>query len=189
MKLLSRIFASLLLCHVATGFAHESAQQATQNESKASAASNENKVVGIKIGIVDLKHLMETSPKMIQIRENLESKFQARHASLEKLHKQADANQHRLDKEREVMTETEIAVLEKTVLMQRTRIYEEQNKFEQDFLEAQARAMNVLLAQVKAVIVKVAAKGNYGLIVEKESDLYNLPELDITDDVLAELDS
>ena len=133
-----------------------------------------------KIGIIDIKSVMDRMPEREAVGKALTQKFEARAKSLEAEEKLANDAAARLKKEGVTLSSSEKAKLSKTIA-------DFQNKaaaFSNEYRESEAKEASQLLAKIQQAVKKIVAEEKFDLVLRADTVLYASDTVDITDKVL-----
>jgi outer membrane protein len=142
-----------------------------------------------KIGVIDLQRVLETSNagKAIQAdlkkqKEKMESDLKQKGTEIEKISK-------RLERESMVMSKE---MREEKQREQRIKINDFktlQKKYRTDLQKLEAQLMNQLQTDLKGLVETMGKKGGYLMIINKYSVLYSPGSIDITNDLIKQLNA
>lgn len=138
-----------------------------------------------KIGVVDVQQVLAQSPQTKKVADSIKSKFKKREAQLKKDQEKLQANQSKLDKDGSVMSDKDRAKLRDSIISGRAAFQGRVAAFQQDVSEAQAKAMQNLLNDIKTIVNSIAQKEHYTVVVEKRSIAYVADGFDITSKVIS----
>lgn len=133
-----------------------------------------------KIGVIDIKSVMDRMPEREAIGKELNQKFEARAKALEKEQKLADAAAARLKKEGLTLSSSEKTKLNKTIA-------DFQNKataFSNEYRDSETKEAGKLLTKIQEAVKTIVAEEKYDLILRVDTVLYASDAVDITDKVL-----
>lgn len=142
-----------------------------------------------KIGILDLNKVMKNSPQVTATQAELKKQFEPRSkeimAKQEILKKEiASFNEKNGNKSKLDMSQQKIKA---DILAQQKKLQDTAVAFQKDLLAEQNKSMQVVLNKIQNVVNKVAQQKQLNLVITKISTAYNDPNMEITDDVIAEL--
>jgi outer membrane protein len=142
-----------------------------------------------KIGVIDLQKVLETSTagKSIQAqlknqKDKMESDLKQKGSEIEKLSK-------RLERESMVMGKD---MREEKEREQRIKINDFkaiQKRYRSDLQKLEVELMNQLQKDIKEIVDEIGKKEGYLLIINKYTVLYSPGPIDITDDLIKELNA
>ena len=133
-----------------------------------------------KIGIIDIKSVMDRMPEREAVGKALTQKFEDRAKSLEAEEKLANDAAARLKKEGVTLSSSEKAKLSKTIA-------DFQNKaaaFSNEYRESEAKEASKLLAKIQQAVKKIVAEEKFDLVLSADTVLFASDTVDITDKVL-----
>ena len=136
------------------------------------------------IGIVDMKAIFSSSPKVKSIKAELTKQFQPKKENLEKMGKTLQSDIEKYQKNKDVMNKKDLATLEASITKQESDFRSEQAKFQQEVFDAQNKSLNTFMDNVKTAVKAVAEKEKLDLVIPSNDVLYTKDKTDITQDVL-----
>jgi outer membrane protein len=134
----------------------------------------------IKIGVINVRSVMERMPERETIIKELNQKFEARIKSLAQEEKAANAADARLKKEGLTLSPSEKAKLAKTI----SDFQKKATAFSEEYHENESKGVSKLLLKIQEAVNKIVAEEKYDLILKEEATLYTSDAVDITDKVL-----
>jgi outer membrane protein len=134
----------------------------------------------IKIGVINVRSVMERMPERETIVKELNQKFEARIKSLAQEEKAANAADARLKKEGLTLSPSEKAKLAKTI----SDFQKKATAFSEEYHENESKGVSKLLLKIQEAVNKIVAEEKYDLILKEEATLYTSDAVDITDKVL-----
>lgn len=142
---------------------------------------------GLKIGVVEVKQVLQKIPQMTAVNQELEKQFKPRQQKLDEAQNALKADLEKMNRDGAVMNESDKAQLQDKIINERANVQALASTFQQDLNNAQSRAMQKLLTDVAKVVNKIAQDQKYDLILQGESVPYSNKRLNITDQVIADL--
>ncbi|OGT47907.1 MAG: hypothetical protein A3E82_06795 [Gammaproteobacteria bacterium RIFCSPHIGHO2_12_FULL_38_11] len=139
------------------------------------------------VGVVDMKTIFSSSPKVKSIKAELSKQFEPQKNKLEKMGQALQADIAKYQKNKAVMNQKDTAALEASITNQETAFRAAQTKFQQDVFNAQNKSLNDFMNSVKAAVKVVAEKNKLDLVVPSNDVLYTKNNTDITQDVLKDI--
>ncbi|MCX7120927.1 MAG: OmpH family outer membrane protein [Gammaproteobacteria bacterium] len=139
------------------------------------------------VGVVDMKTIFSTSPKVKSIKAELSKQFEPQKNKLEKMGQSLQADIAKYQKNKAVMNQKDMATLEASITAQETAFRAAQTKFQQDVFNAQNKSLNDFMNSVKAAVKVVAEKQKLDLVVPSNDVLYTKTNTDITPAVLKDI--
>ena len=136
------------------------------------------------VGVVDMKTIFSTSPKVKSIKAGLMKEFNPQKEKLEAMGKALQADITKYQKNKAVMDKKDLSTLEASITTQETAFRTAQAKFQQDVFNAQNKSLETFLDSVKAAVKVVAEKDKLDLVVPSNDVLYSKDDKDITKDVV-----
>lgn len=136
------------------------------------------------VGVVDMKSIFSTSPKVKEIKAELTKQFNPEKTKLESMGQALQANIAKYQKNKDVMNKKDLDALEKSINDQETAFRTAQAKFQQDVYTAQNQRLTQFMDSVKAAVKTVAEKDKLDLVIPSNDALYTKNDKDITQEVL-----
>ncbi len=141
----------------------------------------------IKIGFVDMVRIMEKameeSPQAKAAHKALEKEFSSRGEKLQAVRDEILKIEETLDKNTDILSDNRRDKLEKEMLVKKREYQEQHNEFRKDLNVRRDQEINKLQQSVHEVIIKVAEKENYDLVVTQPV-LFVSNRIDMTELVL-----
>jgi len=142
-----------------------------------------------KIGVIDLQKILETSAfgKSIQAqlkaqKEKMESDLKQKGSEIEKISK-------RLERESMVMSKDMREEKEREQRIKINDFKSLQKKYRSDLQKFEAQLMNQLQSDIKELVDEIGKKAGYLLIINKYSVIYSPSSIDITDELIKNLNA
>lgn len=136
------------------------------------------------VGVVDMKSIFSTSPKVKAIKAELTKQFNPEKTKLEGMGQALQADIAKYQKNKDVMNKKDLATLEASITNQETAFRAAQAKFQQDVFNAQNDRLTQFMDSVKASVKTVAEKDKLDLVIPSNDVLYTKNDKDLTQDVL-----
>ncbi|MGI9303764.1 MAG: OmpH family outer membrane protein [Gammaproteobacteria bacterium] len=140
----------------------------------------------LKIGFVNIAKIMQEAPQAKSARELLEQEFSPRDAKLKAERDSILKLEEQKKKDGEIMSVAKRDELEKKILRRKREFNRAQDELQEDFNIRRNEELGRLQKRVHDVIVDVAKKDKFDLIVT-ERVLYASERIDITEQVLGQL--
>ena len=144
-----------------------------------------------KIGIVDIQKLQEKSKEFQKIREQIESKAESLRTKLRAEANKLNEEEKEYEKQSMMLSldakETKLFELEK-----KRRLYQfTMDEYNRELRLLEAESTRIISKKLQEVVSKIGSAGKYTLVFEKNAPglIYDDPALDITDEVIKNLDS
>jgi len=140
----------------------------------------------LKIGYIDTERLFRESTLAAKAQKKLEAEFAKRDQDIQKMVKQARDLQNQLEKDDLTMTDSDQARKERDLADLTTKIQRAQREFREDLNQRKQEEFNAIQEKARQVILSIATKEKYDLIVENV--IYASPRINLTDRVMKALD-
>ena len=138
-----------------------------------------------KLGYVNLQRVSNEAPQAQRAMKKIKAEFEKRDQDLQKLGKQLQAMQERLEKDGMILAEVDRRTREKEFAELNREFQRKQREFREDLSVRQNEELASLYEVVNKVIRKIAETEKYDLIVQ-EAVFYS-PSIDITAKVIKTL--
>ena len=143
---------------------------------------------GIKIGVVDLQRIMQTSPQMKTIQDKLEKEFKPRRDKLIAMEENLKKDMEKFKRDSAILNDAQKKSLEKSIITSQQTFEREGQQYQQELSTAHNEAMEGLYNKIRTAIQKVANAQKYDIILQKDAAPYSSDKLDVTADVIKNLD-
>lgn len=140
----------------------------------------------LKIGFVNAAKVLEQSPQAEAARRNLEQEFSPRDKSLIEEQKQLRALEEIITRDAAIMSEVERRKLDRDILSRKRDIKRTQEEFREDLNIRRNETFDRLRRRVFEVIVDIAKKEKYDLIVS-DGVVFASEKIDMTAKVIERL--
>lgn len=142
---------------------------------------------GLKIGVVDMQQILQKSTQIKTINDQLTRQFKPRQDKIIAQQKSLQDEINKLNKDGSVMNATDRNKLQDKVIKERADLQGVAVAFQRDVTAAQQQAMQGFMTKFTSVVTNVAKSGNYDLIMQRAGVPYVKDSLDVTSQVLAEI--
>lgn len=139
-----------------------------------------------KIAFVEVGRVLKDSPKVKAVQEKIRKEFAHRDDQLVAEAKQLQKLKEKLAKDSAIMSDAEVKRLERDVLSRTRKLKNSQSEFQEDVTLRQNEELGKLRKEIAEVIIDVAKKGGYDLVLES-GVVWAAPKINITDQVLKTL--
>lgn len=170
-----------LLSIALPSFADTAAQAPTDT------ASADTTTKALKIGVVDVRKIVQQSPQLQVINGQLVKKFKPREQEIVRTQAKFKAAQDQYAKEAPNLSEAERTKREHGLLTDRANLQAMITTFQQDLDSEQNGAMQKLLTEIAGLVDEMAQSEHYDVILQGDSVPYVTAQLNITDTVLKKL--
>lgn len=141
----------------------------------------------MKVGVIDLQQLLQNLPQMKSIGDDLKKQFGDRQKKIMDAQAGFKKDAEDFKKNSAVMSDKDKQAATQKLIAQEQNLGQMQSSFQHDYMDAQNKAVNGLLEQIKGIVTKIAARDKYDLILVNASVAYSQPSMDVTQAVLAEM--
>ncbi|KTD24007.1 OmpH family outer membrane protein [Legionella maceachernii] len=146
-----------------------------------------NAFADVKIGVVDLQKIMQTSNQMKSIQQKLEKDFKPRRDKLVAMEEGLKQDMEKFKRDSSVMSESQKKDLEKKILATQQTFEREGQQYQQELSTAHNEAMEDLYSKIRKAIAKVAETDKYDVVLQKDAAPFSSDKLDITDNVIKQI--
>lgn len=141
-----------------------------------------------KIATVHTAYILAKAPQNEAIKNRLESQFSGRKNEIKRLADTIKRERENLVKNAATMSETQLTNKRRQLEQKVSDIQLKQRNASDDFARAQREEQKKLGTAVKKAIDKVAVRGGFNLIIDRQAVAYTNASIpDVTNQVLAEL--
>ena len=142
---------------------------------------------GVKVGIVDLQKIMQTSPQMKVIQQKLEKDFKPRRDKLVAMEETLKKDMEKFKRDTAVMSQSQRKDLEKKIVGTQQQFEREGQQYQQELSTAHNEAMEEFYNKIRTAIAKVAESEKYDLVFQKDAAPFSVEKLDVTAKVMQEI--
>lgn len=139
------------------------------------------------IGVVNMKTIFMTSPKVKALKAQLAKQFDPQKVKLEKMGSSLQADITQYQKDKAVMSQADATKMQTKIETEENSFRDAQTQFQQDVFNAQNKSLQSFMSDVKDAVKVVAVKEKLDLVVASNDVLYSKDNRDITKQVLDQL--
>lgn len=143
----------------------------------------------IKIGIVDLQKILQTSAEARAIEENLITEFQPRRDNIISQENEIKREMERFKRDSSIMSQSERKSLEKRIIQAQRKFEQEGQLYQQEISKAHEIAREKISSKIRKAIAIIAERDKYDVVIQKDATPFSAEKLDITKKVLNEMSS
>ena len=145
----------------------------------------------LKIGYVDISKILNESPAAKAAQKKLEQEFTPRNKQLEAKAKKIKKQKEKLKKESDIMSKDQIVALQRKISKGERDLKRDAAEAQEDFKLRRRDELGKIENRLKEVILSVAEKGNYDLIMTNADVTYasDKSSINITEKVLKKFNS
>jgi outer membrane protein len=136
-----------------------------------------------RIGVINLQNLLPKIPEMKQASDNLKKAFGDREKEIIAAQTSFKKDAEDYQRNSAVMAPKDKQAAEQKLAQTQQSLQQTQQSFQRDYVDAQNKAINQVMTDLKAVVQKVALKDKFNLVLISAGVAYSDPGLDITDEV------
>jgi outer membrane protein len=141
----------------------------------------------LKIGIIDMSQILQKAPLMVTLNDNLVKKFKSRQEEINTANKTLQDEAAQLQYNSTTLNEADRTKLQNKLLADKANVQILDASFQRDLAIAKDEAMQSFMAKFSQVIAKVAKDGKYDIIEQRTNIAYVNNDLDITGELLKQL--
>lgn len=180
-KIVSGLIAAAIFGISFTALAATTPASPAQNVVVTSAAT------GNRIGVLDMRQVMEKSVQIAQIRQKLQKDFQPKQQKLVAAQTALKNDADKLRRDNAIMNNNDRKQLEQKILTEQQDLQRMQQTFQQELMAEQNKQLKVFLDNVKVIVEKIAKTDNLNVVITKDTVAFVTPNLDITNKVIQQL--
>lgn len=140
----------------------------------------------VKIAFVNVERVLREAPQAEAVRKRLEREFAPRDEKLLAMQEELKKLEEKLERDGEVMSESERRKLERKILEKRRELLRAQEEFREDFAIRRNEELAKLQKQILDVVQQLAREEGIDLLLSG-GVLYASERVDVTDKVIAKL--
>jgi len=140
----------------------------------------------LRVAVLDTQKVLRDSEEGLRIEANLRKLFDAKQADLLTREKQLTQEYEDLAKEEKAKGKSDAALeKKKNDFKQKYAVYQQNAMdFQRDFAKKQNELYNPMLQKIGAVVMGIAQKEGFDVVVEKQAAVYFRKDLEITERVI-----
>lgn len=141
----------------------------------------------MKIGVIDLQQVMQTSPQVAALSQQIKTKFASRQQAIENAQKKLRTTADKLGPESKKLDESDRKKLEEQVASQQKQLQEMVVKFQEDVATAQREGVEKFMKTVNSTVSSIAKQQKLDVVLLKPALIYAADTTDVTSQVLKDL--
>lgn len=142
----------------------------------------------LKIGVLDVPQILQHSSQMERQAAKLKKQFKPRSDKMTAIQKTIADNEAKLKRDATIMSQAEVKKLRDKVVTQRKDLRRMEEDYYQDAQNAQKEVMNAMMVKINNIVQKIAKNEHYDLILQRGSIAFASERVDITKQVIKELE-
>jgi len=119
-----------------------------------------------KVGYVEVAKVLQASPQVKAIKERIRKEFAKRDDQLVAEQKKLKKLKEKLTRDAAIMSEAETKRLERDIIARTRKLKNAQSEFQEDLALRQNEELGKLRKVISEVVIKVAKRGGYDMILE-----------------------
>lgn len=140
-----------------------------------------------KIGVVDMRKIVATSPEAKTMMEKLQQEFKPREEKILSSEKALKEKSEKLQRNAAIMGDSEKSKIERELVSGQRELQRLQEEFREDSTARYQEEMQKLIEKVRKVVNEIASKQKYDIILHQDTNLYASSQVDITEQVVKSL--
>jgi outer membrane protein len=141
----------------------------------------------VKIGVLDLNKILMNAPQVNAMRDTIKNQFDPQGKEITRMRDTLKQDVDKYNKTNASLSTAQRKEVQLKILRENKQLQDKQLSFQQNLITAQNNLMRPFLQKISDITTAIAHKQNFNLIVIKTSTAYNDANLEITDQVLAEI--
>lgn len=141
----------------------------------------------LKIGVIDVRTVIQKSPQLNAINSQLAKSFKPRETKIVDAQTVLKGDEDKLQKKGAVMNDADRGALRDKIITERANLQAMITSFQQDLDSAQNGAMQKLLVQIAGIVNDLAKTQKFDLILQGDNVPFVVDRLNITAEVLQQL--
>lgn len=141
----------------------------------------------VKVGVVDVNRVLANVQQIKNIQTDLKKLFDPRGQEIVNLQKSFRVDVERYRQNNTKLQGEDLRKEQQKLIDENNKLRDAQLGFRRDLVAAQNQALHPVLTQIEGIIKKIAQEQKFDLIVTRISTAYNNSQLEITDQVIAEM--
>lgn len=143
----------------------------------------------VKIGVVDLQKILETSNSGKAAQNELKVQRDKMQADMKQRGNEIQEIESRMQREAMVMSKETREEKEREHRIKVSDFQALQRKYQSDLQEVERKLMGKLQSEITSLVVDIAKKDGYLLVISNIGVIYSLPSTDITERLIQELNA
>lgn len=144
-------------------------------------------VAPLKIGVIDVRTVIQKSPQLNAINSQLAKSFKPRETKIVDAQAVLKGDEDKLQKNGALMNDTDRGALRDKIITERANLQAMITSFQQDLDSAQNAAMQKLLVHIAGIVNDIAKTQKFDLILQGDNVPFVVDRLNITAEVLQQL--
>jgi outer membrane protein len=141
----------------------------------------------MKIGVVDINKVLESSPQVKKIREELKKKFDPRGQEIISLQNTFRSDIESYKKNNTSMKGEALKNEQKKLIDENKKLQKLRLDLQNDLITTQNNELRPVLKKIEDVVKKISKEQKFDLIIAKTSTVFTNPQFEITDKVISEM--
>ncbi|MAJ82611.1 MAG: hypothetical protein CMF41_06820 [Legionellales bacterium] len=136
-----------------------------------------------KLGVVDVRQLVEGSSMMKTMSQDLEKQFSPQKEQLISMQKKLEDDSNNFAKNKSTMTPKDRKDLEAKINNSKNELAQTEQKFRAELYQAQNQSIGKIMEEVKAKVSEVAATKGIEIVFSSNEIVWSTPKIDLTSEV------
>lgn len=142
-----------------------------------------------KIAVINMQDLLQKIPQMKKIGDDLKKQFGDKQKQLVSAQETFKKNVDKFKKDSAVISDKDKQAAEDKLFKEQQDLQTMQTDFQHDYMTAQNKQVDTLMTSIKKVVEKIATQDHFDLVLINTSVAYARKDMDITAQILKEMDS
>ncbi len=142
----------------------------------------------VKIGVIDTVKLFQQSKKISELQKQLQNLLIQKKSEIEPLQNKIQKLEQEINEKKSIMKKELLKKKQEELDDLYSKLRTKQEKIKDEISKKQDEMLKPLYQTLKDIITRIGQREGFTIIVEKDALLYNAPQIDITDEVIKELD-
>lgn len=140
-----------------------------------------------KIGVVNVEAIFQQMPQAATLQQGIQDEFKDQRAEMERMQSDIEYELNKRQREAATMSEAQIKELEEKILKMREEYQAKAQPLQQQIQRRVADERNKLIALIQTAIEKVAANGDFDMVLQGQAAVFAKDEFNLSEAVLKEV--
>lgn len=150
-------------------------------------AQADNAEPNLKIGVIEVNKVLQSSEKLEKASQSLEKEFKPRQEKIVQAQKDIKADQEKLRRDESVMSSKDINELRDKIMADSRSLKRMQEDYVQDLKAKQSEVMKSVMDNLNSIVDNIAKDEHYDLILQRQTVAFASDRVDITQQVIEQL--
>lgn len=149
--------------------------------------TNASAATALKVGVVDLPQILQSSPQVVSINSQLRNEFMGQQQKIINLQNNLRAESSKLSSNASKLSPDELKKVQDQMAANQKELQQLIVNYQQQLSTAQTKAVNNFMSEVSNVVKNIAQQQNLDLVLMKPAVLFAPNTVDITNQVMQNL--